>query len=247
MPRLQLTDPLQHPLAIGLAGIVLVLGVKLLPLGWLFALPCAVLVAFFVAAYRREATLPDLIRRSLQLVAGADAVADEAGQRLVQAQDIGRLTAVQLCCERIRELPSTLERLRADDKAAGSSLLSAGHLEQRLRHERQRLGRETGTAVGRQRERLIQQLERNLALAKQGTEAGSLRVMAVSEHLESVAGDLQALQLMLRQPVLPPAPAGMNDSLTLEIDPILDPLTADLSAELAELDQLLRDALGNGS
>ena len=245
MPRIQLTDPLQHPLAIGVAGLALVVGVKLLPFGWLIAVPCAVLLAFLVAAYRRETTLPDLIRRSLQLATGADAVADEAGQRLVQAQDIARLTAVQFCCERIRDLPSTLERLRADDKATGSSLLSTGHLEKRLRHERQRLGRETGTAVGRQRERLIQQLERNLSLAKQGTEASSLRVMAVSEHLESVAGDLQALQLMLRQPVLPPAPAGMNDAFALESDPIQDPLTADLAAELEELDQLLRDALGN--
>ena len=247
MPRSQLTNPLQHPLAIGLAGLVLVLGVKLLPFGWFIALPCAILLAFLVAAYRREATLPDLIRRSLQLASAADAVADEAGQRLVQAQDMGRMTAVQLCCERIRELPSTLERLRADDKVKGSSLLSSGHLEQRLRRERQRLGRETGTAVGRQRERLIQQLERNLALAKQGTEAGSLRVMAVSEHLESVAGDLQALQLMLRQPVLPPVLVGTNDEFTLESDPMQDPLTADLSAELEELDQLLRDALGNSS
>ena len=247
MPRVQLTNPLQHPLAMGLAGIVLVIGVKLLPFGWFIALPCAALLAFVLAAYRRETTLPDLIRRSFQLASGADAVADEAGQRLVQAQDIGRLTAVQLCCERIRELPSTLERLRVDAKATGSSLLSTAHLEQRLRHERQRLGREIGTAVGRQRERLIQQLERNLALAKQGTEAGSLRVMAVSEHLESVAGDLQALQLMLRQPLLPSAPVGMSDSLALESDPMLDPLTADLSAELEELDQLLRDALGNSS
>lgn len=241
-----LTDPLRHPLAMACAGLVLVIGVKVLPLGWLLALPLATLVAFGVAFQRREATLPDLIRRSFQLAGGADAVAEEAGQRLIQAQDMGRLTAIQVCCQRVRELPSTLEQLHAGDHAArSSSLLSVGHLEQRLRQERKRLGRDTGSAVGRQRERLIQQLERNLSLARQGKEAGSLRVMAVSEHLESVAGDLQAMQVDLRQPVLPALPDHPADAFEAQSDPFQDPITVDLARELDELDQLLRDALGN--
>ncbi len=90
----------------------------------------------------------------------------------------------------------------------------------------------------------VTQLERNLALAQQGMEAGSLRVMAVSEHLESVAGDLQELQVQLRQPELPAPPAWSVDHPDSEGDPGLDPLTADLHAELDELDHLLREALG---
>ena len=239
------TDPLSHPLAMACAGLALVLGVKFLPLGWFLAVPLAAVVAFVVAGRRREATLPDLIKRSLQLAGGADAVAEEAGQRLLQAHEMGRLTAIQLCCQRVRELPATLEQLHADDHAGqSSSLLSASHLEQRLRQERKRLGRDSGSAVGRQRERLIQQLERNLNLARQGRQAGSLRVMAVSEHLESVAGDLQAMQVNLRQPVLPALPDHPVDAFEAQSDPRQDPMTVELATELDELDQLLRDALG---
>jgi hypothetical protein len=244
MARFALTDPLSHPVAIALAGLVLVLGVKLLPPGWLLAAPLAVAVAFALASQRREATLPDLIRRCRQLSAGADAVAIEAGERLTQADSMGRLTAIQFCCQRVKELPSTLERLRVGEVSARSTLLSASHLEQRLRKERQRLARESGTELGRQRERLVRQLEHNLSLAQQGTEAGSLRVMALSEQLESLAGDLQALQVQLRQPVLPALPPWSADDAGLTGDPSRDPLTADLIADIDELDQLLQDALG---
>ena len=88
-------------------------------------------------------------------------------------------------------------------------------------------------------------MERNLNLARQGKEAGSLRVMAVSEHLESVAGDLQAMQVDLRQPVLPALPDHPVDAFEAQSDPRQDPMTVDLARELDELDQLLRDALGN--
>ena len=246
MPRIVLTDPLRHPLAMAAAGAVLVIGVKLLPWGWLLAPPLALLVAFGMAHQRRQATLPDLIRRALQLAAGADAVSAEAGQRLIQVGSIGRLTAIQICCQRVVDLPAKLERLGAAGTADAprSTLLSTRNLEQRLRQERQRLAREAGSDLKRQRERLVTQLERNLALAQQGMEAGSLRVMAVSEHLESVAGDLQELQVQLRQPELPAAPAWSVDHPDSEGDPSLDPLTADLHAELDELDHLLREALG---
>ena len=244
MARFVLTDPLRHPLAMALGGLVLVLGVKLLPFGWLLGPPLAVATAFAVASQRHEATLPDLIRRCLQLSAGADAVATEAGERLTGSDSMARLTAIQYCCQRVHELPSTLEQLRAGELSTRSTLLSANHLEQRLRKERQRLARESGTDLGRQRERLVRQLERNLTLVKQGTEAGSLRLIALSEHLESLAGDLQALQVQLRQPVLPALPPWTADDADLMRDPSRDPLTADLMAEIEELDQLLRDALG---
>lgn len=246
MARFVLTDPLRHPLAIALAGLVLVLGVKLLPPGWPLAAPLAVVVAFAVASQRREASLPDLIRRSLQLSAAADALASEAGERLSQADSLGRLTAIHLCCQRVQALPSTLERLRVGEVGARSTLLSASSLEQRLRQERKRLARESGTQVGRQRERLVRQLEHNLSLARQGTEAGDLRLMALSEQLESLAGDLQALQVQLRQPLLPALPGWSADDADMTGDPSRDPITADLATDLDELDQLLLDALGDG-
>lgn len=165
---------------------------------------------------------------------------------MIQAESIGRLTAIQICCQRVRELPVKLKRLGAGGsaRASRSTLLSTRNLEQRLRQERHRLARDAGTDLKRQRERLVTQLERNLALAQQSTEAGSLRVMAVSGPLESMAGDLPELQVQLRQPELPVPPAWSMDHPDAEGDPSLDPPTADLHAELDNSDRLLRGALG---
>lgn len=65
MPRIVLTDQFCHPLAVAASGAVLVLGVKLLPWGWWLVLPLALLMTFAMAHKRRQARLPDLIRRAL--------------------------------------------------------------------------------------------------------------------------------------------------------------------------------------
>ena len=51
--------------------------------------------------------------------------------------------------------------------------------------------------------------------------------------------------LDLRQPVLPALPDHPLDAFEAQSDPRQDPMTVDLARELDELDQLLRDALGN--
>ena len=53
------------------------------------------------------------------------------------------------------------------------------------------------------------------------------------------------MQVDLRQPVLPALPDHPADAFEAQSDPFQDPITVDLARELDELDQLLRDALGN--
>ena len=235
MARLLFTNPLHHPAAMAIAGAVLVTSVRVFMVSWWLALPLALLAGFTIAHQRRESTPPSLSRRSLQLAQAARHLAYESSQRLSRAEDLGRLSAVQLCCQRVMELPPRLNALQADPAATERSLLSADNLEKRLRHEQRQLLHDRGTALGRQRQRLVQQLERNLRLAQQGVAAGRLWAMAMAELLEGVAGDLQTLQVNLRQPVLP---AGL-EGMAFNADPRKDPLTEDLVAQLDELDRML--------
>ncbi|QEY31061.1 hypothetical protein EVJ50_01130 [Synechococcus sp. RSCCF101] len=233
--RLRVADPLQHPLAVLAGSLVVVLGVRGLGLGWGLTLPAALLVTIGLAQLRSRPTRQgesDLIRRSRQLSGAAGRLADEAAARLNDPDSLARLSALQLCCQRIAELPARLQRLEEIRPREAAPLLSAASLRTRLRQEARALRQSPGpTALSGRRRELIRRLEENIALAERGAEAQRLQQITLVTLLEGIAGELQDVQVRLQRD--PPAAAPGS------VDPHRDPLLADLAGQLDALEGFL--------
>lgn len=208
--RLQLANPFYYPLAVLVAAIVLVVGVRVLLWPRLIMLVVAAGIATGSAMLlqaRQTQVLnldnPELtrdlqqVRQRARLVAErAEVLRQEAGQLLTDADQIDLLATVQYACDRAVELPQKLEQL-ARHLQGSDSLLSPLELQQQLKRVQRKRSSSTGVA----REQLAQleaSLQRNLQLARQGEDARQAQVVSLSTLILEAAGMLQDLQNKLR-------------------------------------------------
>jgi hypothetical protein len=205
---LTLANPLHYPLAILIAGAILVISARLLRLSPFVALPGAAIVAIAGATglKRREpeAPLPPGLARDLQtlgqqvesLSIQAESLRTEASQRLTQADQLDGLVLVQELCDRAQELPQRIAVL-SDQVQDDRALLDRGSLQQQLQEANARMQASTG-AAREQWQRLSQGLSRNLELARQGQDARQAQVLNLTNLVVDAGGVLQRVQNQLR-------------------------------------------------
>lgn len=191
-----------------LAGLLLVLLARLTPLGLPPALALACATAMGVAGLRQHhrsrgervrdrrinASIEAALARCRQLAGQADRVGSNALVRFRDPSHLEALGLVQLCCERLRALPERIEQRRPLLQAGGGVLLSAESLADRLSQEEEALKAERSATIRRERNRLVDQLRRNLEAARLGMDERDARLLALSTRLESIDGGLRQLQ-----------------------------------------------------
>ena len=200
-------NPLDHPLAVAVAGLLLVLLSQSGVLALGLALPLAIAVAFALAFGRDRAgqalTLRDrrvaaaidaALLRCQQLAAQAQAMAAEALTRFQDDDHLEQLGEVQLCCQRLRALPQRISERRSLLESGGGVLLSVEQLAERVQREEQALQQERNDSLRRERRRLVDQLRRNLQAAQLGMDERDARLLALSTRLERIDGGLRQLQ-----------------------------------------------------
>lgn len=207
---LRWANPLHYPLAVGIAAIVLVLGVRIAGLPRWLMLILAVIIAILGAAWlQAQASRPTQLdnpelanelksvrQRAKQLAAKAELLGQEAAQLLTSGDQLELLAILQLTCDRARELPQQLEQL-AQRLQGPDSLLSVPELQQQLL----RVQRKQANSAGISRDQLTQlaaSLKRNIQLAQQGEDARQAQVVSLSTLISEAAEVLQQLQNKLR-------------------------------------------------
>lgn len=207
---MKLANPLAYPLAMLASGIFLVIGVRLIRLPSVVALPGAAAIAIAGSAFlkdREPETLgldnPGLERelvqakeRALQLADQANDLQAESVKILTSTDQIELLGIVQYACDRTRELPDRLNELAQRLHRRGS-LLSVDDLEKQLKEAQHKQRTSTGIAQV-QWQKLADSLERNIELAKQGEDAREAQVVNLSTLIVDAGGVLQQLQNKLR-------------------------------------------------
>lgn len=207
---MKLANPLAYPLAVLAGGVFLIVGVRLLRLPSVVALPGSVLVATAGAAVlkgREPETLgldnPGLEQELLQARQRADQLSEQADE--LQAESVKLLTEthqvellgiVQYACDHTRELPTKLDTLAKRLNSKGS-ILSLEDLQKQLEEAQHKQRTSAGVAQA-QWQRLVESLERNMALARQGEDAREAQVVNISTLIVDAAGVLQQLQNKLR-------------------------------------------------
>ncbi|MFM7677006.1 MAG: hypothetical protein ACKO5F_15815 [Synechococcus sp.] len=203
-----LLNPLDDPIAVALACVALVLLVRLGLLALLPALAVAAAVGVGLATLRHrrrnrgsqllEARLRTRIEgalaRSQELAGQASLVAGEAMARFQDPTQLEALGLVQLCCERLRQLPERIEQRRPLLESGGGVLLSSEELSRRLAREEAALRREEAGPLRVERQRLVEQLRRNLEASERGMDEREARLVALSTRLEQIDGGLRHLR-----------------------------------------------------
>ncbi len=208
----QFKNPLHYPLAVLAGGIVLVLGVRLVRLPSLLALPAAVAVAVGTAAIRPEqsnptsqpsgkfpdltAELDQLYYKASDLTEQAELLREEARERLQEVQQMELLGAVQYACDRTQELPDKIQSF-IDRMGDGKALLSAAELTQQIADATAKRDNSSGP-VQAQWQTLVDSLQRNLSLAQEGESTSQAQIANLSTLISNAAGTLQQLQNKLR-------------------------------------------------
>jgi hypothetical protein len=209
-PWLRWANPLYYPLAVGIAAIALILGVRLIGLPRWMMLILAVGIALIGAAWLKARQLrpsqlenPELaselqaVRQRAKLLADkAEVLAQEATQLLSSSEQLDLLASLQFACEHARELPQQLEQL-AQRLQGSDSLLSVSELQQQLTKVKQKLGKSSEFSQ-KQLTQLAASLERNIQLALQGKDARQAQVVNLSTLILEAAEVLQQLQNKLR-------------------------------------------------
>ncbi|QPN61110.1 hypothetical protein H8F24_07495 [Synechococcus sp. CBW1002] len=203
-----LPNPLDDPAAVAIASVALVLLVRLGLLPLAPALAVAALFGWGLATLRhrrrhRGSRLLDArlrlridaaLARCRELAGQAALVGGEAMARFQDAAHLEALGLVQLCCERLQSLPERIEQRRPLLESGGGVLLSAEDLQRRLRQEETALRREEAGPLRLERQRLVEQLRRNLEAAEQGMDEREARLVALSTRLEQIDGGLRHLR-----------------------------------------------------
>ena len=229
-------NPLDDPLAVTLAGLLLVALVRLTPLGLPLALVVAVPAGWILALLRdrrrrRGARLSDgrvsagieaAVARAGQLAGQAALVSREAMARFQDPGHLEALGRVQLCCERLRGLPERIDQRRPLLESGAGVLLSVDDLSARLAREEEALQRERSATLRPERQRLVDQLRRNLDAARLGMDEREARLVALATRLEQVDGGLRHLQRLVDQHW--PSSAATDAAMAEAIAPLDDGL-----------------------
>lgn len=207
------TNPLDHPLAVAAGGVCLVLLVRgagvalplaILPAAGLSVAGVALLARGGVAgrrsrsqrlhAQRLDAGLEEALERASGLAVAAMALREEAVARFTDPVHLEALGSVQLCCERLQQLPERLQARRPLLESGGGRRLDPDDLARRLAREEKALQREAEGPLRQERRRLVDQLRRNLHAARQGMDEREARLLALATRLEAIDGGLQQLR-----------------------------------------------------
>lgn len=207
---MKLVNPLVYPLAVLAGGFFLVVGVRLVRLPSVVALPGAVAIATVGAAMlqsrepevlelgnpKLEQELQQARQQADQIAAQANELQAESVKLLTETHQVDLLGVVQYACDRTRELPAKLDQLTQRLNSKGS-ILSADDLQKQLKAAKQKQLTSAGMAQ-EQWSRLVQSLQRNIELAQQGEDAREAQVVSLSTLIVDAAGTLQQLQNKLR-------------------------------------------------
>jgi len=207
---MQLANPLQYPLAVFVAGITLVLGVRMARIPGQIMLPVAGVVALGGAMLRKSQQPVALhlgnseLEQQIYLVQSqaqdlankAESLRQEAGKLLGDSDQMELLVAVQYACDRATELPSKITQL-AQQIQGGDSLLSTPELTHQLQQVQKKLPTSQGVAKEQLR-KLETSLKNNLHLIQQGVDARQAQVTSLQTLVLESAGMLQTLQNQLR-------------------------------------------------
>ncbi|MFN4867545.1 MAG: hypothetical protein ACK5GZ_14665 [Cyanobium sp.] len=240
-----MANPLDDPIAVALAGLVLVLLARFTPLGLglalLVALPLALAIAALRARWggrgrrlrdRRVAAEIDAAEfRCRELAIQADLVRREALARFQDPAHLEPLGLVQLCCDRLRDLPGRIAARRKLLESGGGQLLPVEQLEQRLLREQDAWRQEASPTLRHERQRLVDQLRRNLDAARSGLDERQARLLALSTRLEGIDGSLRHLQAQVSRQW--PSSDATDAAMTEAIAP--------LDEALDQIEQLLDD------
>ncbi|MCP9848630.1 hypothetical protein [Cyanobium sp. Morenito 9A2] len=228
-------NPLDEPLAVATAGLLLVavvrLGLLALVPGLLLGLGAALLLAALGRSLRRrpsqdqrlhdrrvEAGIDAALLRASELAAQAETLRLQAIERFTATVQLEGLGRVQLCCERLAALPQRLESRRPLLQSGGGVLLSTVDLSVRLRSEQQALTRDADGPLRQERRRLVDQLSRNLSAAHQGMDEREARLLALATRLEAIDGGLQLLRRQIEREWN--SEEASDAALTAAIDPL---------------------------
>jgi hypothetical protein len=207
---LKVANPLHYPLAVLAGGVMLFLGVRVARLPSLLVVPTAMALAGVGAVIRhhQEPALPlgvsphweQVLRhtrqQTLDLTRQAAELHKEAQQVLLETDQIELLGLVGYTCDRTQELPNKIEQL-THRLQGRDSLLSVADLERQLVDVQEKQRHSSGIAQ-EQWNKLADSLERNIQLAKQGSDTRAAQVASLSTLILDAAGLLQQLQIKLR-------------------------------------------------
>jgi hypothetical protein len=206
----KIANPLNYPVAVLAAGIVLFVGVRLARLSSIIMLPVAAAIAtagasFLQAKEGEEIQLKNpALEREIQtakqqanlLLEKSENLRLEAEKLLTSSFQVELLTAVQYACDRTLELPAKIDQL-AERLHGSDSLLSVAELEKQLAQVRKKQSKSSGIAR-QQLQQLEASLQRNINLARQGQDARQAQVFSLVNLITESAGVLQQLQNRLR-------------------------------------------------
>jgi hypothetical protein len=207
---MKLANPLHYPLAVLVGAIALIGGARFAKLPPVVMIPVAAAIATggAIALKAKEPETYNLgnpaLERELQsvqqqaqtLATKANSLRLEAARLMTGANQMELLVAVQYACDRASELPAKVTHL-AKRLQGGDSLLSVQELQQQLAAATTR--RNTSQGIARdQLTQLINSLQQNVKLAKQGQDARQAQVISLSTLISDSAGVLQQMQNQLR-------------------------------------------------
>ena len=208
---MQLKNPLQSPLAMLIAGSVLVLGVRVARLPSLLVVPVAGAIAVGGAAFLVKSTqnesqtesleplqqeLQAVVDQAVQLNQKATQLHQEATEVLTGTTQVELLGAVQYACDRASELPQKLRHLSTQLNNR-EVLLSVEELQKHLVQVHHKMTHSSGMAQ-QQLQSLADRLQRNIQLAQQGEDARQAQILSLSALILDASGVLQQLQNKLR-------------------------------------------------
>jgi hypothetical protein len=243
-------NPLDHPLAVCVGGAALALLVRgggvampvAFPAAVGLSVACAALLARAGTAGRRsrsqrlhdqrlDAGLEEVLERAGGLAVTALALREEALARFTDPGHLEALGSVQLCCERLQQLPERLQERRPLLESGGGQRLDPEDLARRLAREEKALRREAEGPLRQERRRLVDQLRRNLQAARQGMDEREARLLALSTRLEAIDGGLQQLrrQIDRQWPSTEASDAAMATAIE-PLDEALDQIERSLDA-----------------
>lgn len=207
---MKLANPLHYPLAMLVAAVALVVGVRLAKIHIALMLPISAAIATAGATIRktREPEVLEfdnlelgaelqMVRRQARVVTEkASELRQEATRLMEHSSQLELLAAVQYACDRASQLPDKIDQF-ARQMQGSDSLLSVEDLQKQAAEVEVKLRSSSGL-VREQLTQLLETLQRNIQLAQEGQDARQAQVASLSTLILDSFGMLQEMQNKLR-------------------------------------------------
>ncbi|MCS6960204.1 MAG: hypothetical protein RMK91_09155 [Pseudanabaenaceae cyanobacterium SKYGB_i_bin29] len=209
--RWKLANPLEYPLVVLAAGILLVLGGRFGRIPPVVMIPIAALVAtggagFLKAREPERLNLGDpkleqevmaIKRSAVALVQRAESMRREAATLLTEPDQIDLLVAIQAACDRVMELPYKIDEI-ARRLGKNEVMLSVAEIEEQLRQVIAKQNTVTSEAGRAKLASLERTLRHNLELAREGQDSRQIQIANLMEWVTESGGLLQKMQNKIR-------------------------------------------------